>query len=98
MSQTKTIRKLTQLSKTFMFTPKANSKQKCVKRHKNAKIEVLTARKRRHNKAVTHEGCLAALRRWQAAPRRGQAVASDLRCSSVQSWFFPGFTVSSVKT
>ena len=25
-----------------MFTPKANSKQKCVKRHKNAKIEVLS--------------------------------------------------------
>jgi hypothetical protein len=56
LSQTKTIRKLTQLSKTFMFTPKANSKQKCVKRHKNAKIEVLTALKRRHKKAVTHEG------------------------------------------
>lgn len=36
-------------------------------------------------------GCLAALRRSQAAPRRGQAVASDLRCSSVQSWFFSRF-------
>ena len=32
-------------------------------------------------------GCLAALRRWQSAPRRGQAVASDLRCSSVQFRF-----------
>ncbi|AES69020.1 hypothetical protein MTR_3g020700 [Medicago truncatula] len=77
-----------------MFTPKPIQIRKRVKKHKNSKYEVLTARKRRHNKAVTHEGCLAAPRRWRAAPRPGQAVASDMRCSSVQSWFFPGFTIS----
>jgi len=31
INQTKATGKLTQLSKTFMFTLKANSKQKCVK-------------------------------------------------------------------
>jgi len=35
--------KATQLSKTFLFTPKANSKQKWVKKHKNARTKVLTA-------------------------------------------------------
>ena len=35
--QTKAIGKLTKLSKTFMFTPKASPKHKRVKRHKNMK-------------------------------------------------------------
>ena len=91
MSQTKTIRKLTQLSKTFMFTPKANSKQKCVKRHKNAKIEVLTARKRRHSKAVTHEGipCCS-----QALPSCAQAWAGSSQWPALQLYavlVFPRF-------